>query len=62
MAMKKPKVPAAPGVQKAREVAKQVNFAGKGTIASKRLTDNKKRDQGLIARKKNSIGKVRGNR
>lgn len=62
MAIKKHKVPAAPGTQQVKEVAKKANFANKGTIASKRLTDHKKRDQGIIARKKNSIGKVRGNR
>ncbi len=62
MAFKVPKVEKSPGEKKAKEVEKKTKMSSKGVAASKALTNNKKRDQSLTARKKNSLGKLRGKR
>lgn len=62
MAFKVPKVEKSPGEKKAKEVEKKTKIATKGTAAGKVLTNNLKRDQSLTARKKKSLGKLRGKR
>jgi hypothetical protein len=60
MAFKVPKVPKAPGELKAKETEAKTRITKKGISASKPLTNSKKRDQGLTARKKTSLGRLRG--
>jgi hypothetical protein len=60
MAFKVPKVEQAPGAKKAKETASKVTFKNKKVTAAKPLNAHQKRDQSITARKKNSLGKLRG--